>query len=197
MRGPHDMGDNLSSTGYLQSSSQPRQCACSYDCSCYARVPPCRRATSGDGGTDGHARYVSGFVSPRAREHRHRGRAGERAHDVTATSPQPSHGGGWDSDVTSSYSRHSTASPFRMEYSAASHVGATHHRAWLQTPVCQDTAFDGKIIPTKAAGPALSLLKIEILSLLERGAIEKVNVEQNPRGFYSKYFLVPKRGGGV
>ena len=54
------------------------------------------------------------------------------------------------------------------------------------------------IIPTNATGNSLVTLRAEILSLLSKGAIRKANTSKTPAGFYSHYFLVPKkRGGGI
>ena len=41
------------------------------------------------------------------------------------------------------------------------------------------------------------VLQQEILSLLEKGAIREVPVDQRRSGFYSRYFLVKKKGGGL
>ena len=51
------------------------------------------------------------------------------------------------------------------------------------------------LIPTVASGPALVSLREEIQALLSKGAIQKVDLEKSPVGFYSKYFLVKKKGG--
>ena len=54
-----------------------------------------------------------------------------------------------------------------------------------------------EVIPTLATGQALVTLREEIQTLLDKGAIQKVNLEKSPGGFYSKYFLVTKKGGGM
>ena len=54
--------------------------------------------------------------------------------------------------------------------------------------------FSG-ILHSQARGESALILEKEILSLLEKRAISIVPAEQSQGGFYSKYFLVPKRGG--
>ncbi len=40
-------------------------------------------------------------------------------------------------------------------------------------------------------------LRSEVMTLLEKGAIERVRPAQSVSGFYSRYFLVPKKDGGL
>ena len=54
-----------------------------------------------------------------------------------------------------------------------------------------------KVLFTKARGQALVTLREEISALLAKNAIQEVNLERNPLGFYSKYFLVKKKQGGM
>ena len=49
------------------------------------------------------------------------------------------------------------------------------------------------VIYTPARGQALAILKMEVQTLLDKKAVQKVDLEKNPAGFYSKYFLVPKK----
>ena len=51
------------------------------------------------------------------------------------------------------------------------------------------------VIPTVATGQALAALREEIQALLAKGAIQRVNLEESPAGFYSKYFLTKKKTG--
>ncbi|KAK5906307.1 hypothetical protein CgunFtcFv8_002188 [Champsocephalus gunnari] len=53
--------------------------------------------------------------------------------------------------------------------------------------------FSG-ILHSQARGESALILEREILSLLEKRAISIVPAQQSQGGFYSKYFLVPKRG---
>ena len=53
-----------------------------------------------------------------------------------------------------------------------------------------------KILFTQAGGQAAIMLREEISSLLEKGAIREVNIAQRGLGFYSHYFLAKKKGGG-
>ncbi len=43
----------------------------------------------------------------------------------------------------------------------------------------------------------LSVLRAEVMNLLEKGTIETVPPAQSESGFYSRYFLVPKKDGGL
>ncbi len=54
--------------------------------------------------------------------------------------------------------------------------------------------FSG-VIQSQAQGESARVLQEEILNLLEKRAISVVSPEQSLSGFYSRYFLVPKRGG--
>ena len=54
-----------------------------------------------------------------------------------------------------------------------------------------------KIIFSHANGQAGDILQAEILSLLGKNAIREVPLNQSLNGFYSRYFLVKKKGGGV
>ncbi|XP_029937836.1 uncharacterized protein LOC115380768 [Myripristis murdjan] len=54
--------------------------------------------------------------------------------------------------------------------------------------------FSG-IIHSQARGESARVLQEEILSLLNKGAVSVVPPAQIQSGFYSRYFLVPKRGG--
>lgn len=57
--------------------------------------------------------------------------------------------------------------------------------------------FNG-IFPTVVnSATQASVLQREISSLLLKGAIEEVPAEETEQGFYSRYFLVPKKGGGL
>ena len=53
------------------------------------------------------------------------------------------------------------------------------------------------MIYTHAQGQSLLTLREEVRTLLDKGAIQKVSLEKNPTGFYSKYFLVKKKGGAM
>ena len=51
------------------------------------------------------------------------------------------------------------------------------------------------ILHSQAQGESARVLQEEVTSLLNRGAICVVSPAQSQSGFYSRYFLVPKRGG--
>ena len=54
-----------------------------------------------------------------------------------------------------------------------------------------------RIIYSQAKGQAAEVLRAEILELLAKGAIREVPSDLQQRGFYSRYFLIKKRGGGL
>ena len=62
---------------------------------------------------------------------------------------------------------------------------------------CNTPPMSDRVIFTRASGQAATVLREEIFSLLNKGAIQEVTSKQNRLGFYSKYFLVKKKGGGV
>ncbi|KAL0165985.1 hypothetical protein M9458_037829, partial [Cirrhinus mrigala] len=56
--------------------------------------------------------------------------------------------------------------------------------------------FSG-VVPTVVKSRDAHVLRSEVLILLEKGAIEVVHPAQSESGFYSHYFLVPKKDGGL
>nr|XP_055040043.1 uncharacterized protein LOC129427314 [Misgurnus anguillicaudatus] len=54
-----------------------------------------------------------------------------------------------------------------------------------------------KILMSTAEGASAQVLEEEINSLLSKRAIRVVPPEHSHQGFYSRYFLIPKRGGGL
>ena len=54
-----------------------------------------------------------------------------------------------------------------------------------------------KVIFSHASGEAAEILQAEITSLLQKNAIREVQKDECRLGFYSRYFLVKKKGGGV
>ena len=55
----------------------------------------------------------------------------------------------------------------------------------------------GEVLFSQASGPAAKVLRDEITSLLVKRAIRVVPPVQSNNGFYSRYFLVKKKGGGM
>ena len=53
------------------------------------------------------------------------------------------------------------------------------------------------VLQSRASGQAAITLREEITSLLNKKAIRAVDVRKSPLGFYSRYFLVAKKGGGL
>ncbi len=57
--------------------------------------------------------------------------------------------------------------------------------------------FDGVHLTVVNSAAKASVLQQELSSLLRKGAIEEVPQSEVERGFFSRYFLVPKRDGGL
>ncbi len=57
--------------------------------------------------------------------------------------------------------------------------------------------FDGVHLTVVSSASKASVLQQELLSLLLKGAIEEVPKSDLEQGFFSRYFLVPKRDGGL
>ncbi|KAI2644665.1 Transposon Ty3-G Gag-Pol polyprotein [Labeo rohita] len=51
------------------------------------------------------------------------------------------------------------------------------------------------VLTTSVQGPNTAVLRVEIAVLLAKGAIETVPSAEMKKGFYSPYFIVPKKGG--
>ncbi len=56
--------------------------------------------------------------------------------------------------------------------------------------------FSG-VVSTSVQGENARVLHSEVMTLLEKGAIEMVSPALSESGFYSRYFLVPKKDGGL
>ncbi len=56
--------------------------------------------------------------------------------------------------------------------------------------------FSG-VVSTSVQGENARVLRSEVMTLLEKGAIEMVSLALSESGFYSRYFLVPKKDGGL
>ena len=54
-----------------------------------------------------------------------------------------------------------------------------------------------QVVYTEARGQAAAVLQQEIMTLLEKKAVREVPLAQSRSGFYSRYFLVKKKGGGL
>ncbi len=57
--------------------------------------------------------------------------------------------------------------------------------------------FDGVHLTVVNSAAKASVLQQELSSLLQKGAIEEIPQSEVERGFFSRYFLVPKRDGGL
>ncbi len=57
--------------------------------------------------------------------------------------------------------------------------------------------FDGVHLTVVNSASKASVLQQELSSLLQKGAIEEIPQSEVERGFFSRYFLVPKRDGGL
>ncbi|XP_077060691.1 uncharacterized protein LOC143712393 [Siphateles boraxobius] len=64
---------------------------------------------------------------------------------------------------------------------------------FCRNPPC----FNGVFPTVVDSATQASVLQQEISSLLLKGAIEEITPGETERGFYSRYFLVPRKGGGL
>ncbi len=104
----------------------------------------------------------------------------------------------------SSLTRHSDSSvtlPSRMGASTGGiAVGSQHFSNQLHSSVWKKSPpprFDGVHLTVVNSASKASVLQQELSSLLQKGAIEEVPQSEVERGFFSRYFLVPKRDGGL
>ncbi len=58
-------------------------------------------------------------------------------------------------------------------------------------------SFDGVHLTVVNSASEASVLQQELCSLLQKGAIEEIPQSDIEQGFFSRYFLVPKRDGGL
>ncbi len=100
----------------------------------------------------------------------------------------------------SSLTRHSDSSvalPSRMGASTRGiAVGSPHNSNRLHFGK-NPPRFDGVHLTVVNSAAKTSVLQQELSSLLQKGAIEEVPQSEVERGFFSRYFLVPKRDGGL
>ncbi len=103
----------------------------------------------------------------------------------------------------SSLTRHSASSvalPSRMGASTGGiAVGSPHNSNRLHSSVWEKSPprFDGVHLTVVNSASKASVLQQELSSLLQKGAIEEIPQSEVERGFFSCYFLVPKRDGGL
>ncbi len=71
-------------------------------------------------------------------------------------------------------------------------VGNDYGKTRLYTPIRSKTTA----LP-RCGSENAQVLCVEVMNLLEKGAIEIVPPAQSESGFYSRYFLVPKKEGGL
>ncbi len=101
----------------------------------------------------------------------------------------------------SSLTRHSASSVALHSRMGASTggiaVGSPHNSNWLHSSVWEKLRFDGVHLTVVNSASKASVLQQELSSLLQKGAIEEIPQSEVERGFFSRYFLVPKRDGGL
>ncbi len=98
----------------------------------------------------------------------------------------------------SSLSRHSASSIALLSRMGVSTLGSPHNSVRLHTSVWEKSPrFDGVHLTVVNSASKASVLRQELSSLLQKGAIEEVPQSDIERGFFSRYFLVPKRDGGL
>ncbi len=94
----------------------------------------------------------------------------------------------------------SVALPSRIGASAGCiAVGSPHNSNRLYSSVREKSPprFDGVHLTVVNSASKASVLWQELSSLLQKGAIEEVPQSEVEPGFFSRYFLVPKRDGGL
>ncbi len=75
--------------------------------------------------------------------------------------------------------------------------GNDYSKTRLYSPIrLKTTALPGVLATTVRIEDA-QVLRAEVMNLLEKGAIEIVPPAQSESGFYSRYFFVPKKDGGL
>ncbi len=104
----------------------------------------------------------------------------------------------------SSLARHSASSIALLSRMGASTggivVGSPHNSVRLHTSVWEKSPpprFDGVHLTVVNSVSKASVLRQELSSLLQKGAIEEVPQSDVERGLFSRYFLIPKRDGGL
>ncbi len=103
----------------------------------------------------------------------------------------------------SSSARHSASSiafPSRMGASTRGiPLGSQHSSVRLHTSVWAESPplFDGVQLKVVNSASKASVLEQEISSLLLKGAIEEIPQSDIEQGFFSCYFLIPKRDSGL
>ena len=96
----------------------------------------------------------------------------------------------------------SALSPLTLHLQSWSEIGAS---PWVLRTISKGYKLQfarrppacGKPLFSQASGQAAQVLQDEIASLLDRRAIRVVPPQQSNSGFFSRYFLVKKKGGGV
>ncbi len=76
-------------------------------------------------------------------------------------------------------------------------VGDGDNKTRLFTPIRSKTPALQQRGLHLGAGLHARVLRSEVMTLLEKGAIEMVPPALSESGFYSRYFLVPKKDGGL
>ncbi len=76
-------------------------------------------------------------------------------------------------------------------------VGYGDNKTRLFTPIRSKTPALSGVVSTSVQGENARVLRSEVMTLLEKGAIEMVSPALSESGFYSRYFLVPKKDGGL
>ncbi len=77
-------------------------------------------------------------------------------------------------------------------------LGSLHSSVRLQLQFGRNPPrFDGVQLTVVNSASKASVLQQELSSLLQKGAIEEIPHSDIEQGFFSRYFLVPKRDGGL
>jgi len=77
------------------------------------------------------------------------------------------------------------------------YVGPEYNKRWLQTAVQSQTPQVCRGGATTVFPEQARVMEQEVQTLLAKGAIEFVPLPDRESGFYSCYFIVPKKDGGM
>ncbi|KAJ8347059.1 hypothetical protein SKAU_G00284600 [Synaphobranchus kaupii] len=75
-------------------------------------------------------------------------------------------------------------------------LGSTIEKGYRLQFAIKPPVFNGVVFST-ATGESAEVLETEIASLLSKAAIRMLGEEEIQQGFYSRYFVIPKKGGSL
>ncbi len=76
-------------------------------------------------------------------------------------------------------------------------LGSGDNKTRLHTSINSQTPWFCGVVSKYVQLSTTHVLRAEVMSLLAKGAVEMVPPAQSESGSYSRYFLVPKKDGGL